>query len=135
MSACRGGHRPLTPLAAPARPQAGGGVKISGLPANLAEFNATYPPTGGRVAGYPSFSAGQASPARLLRLRPARHLYRHPEDDEWRLRNKPFDPATGACAAHIPAARGPVPTGARAWRVYDGKGGWVDAEVTAREVA
>jgi hypothetical protein len=96
---------------------------ISGLPYNCAVFNATYAPTGELAAGYPSFSAG-----------PTRHLYRHPERDRWHLRNKPFDPAKTACAAYIPAAGGPVPTGARAWRVVkDGK--WVNREVTAHEVA
>ena len=46
-----------------------------------------------------------------------------------------LDPTTDACAAAILAAGGPVPTGARAWLVADGKGGWVNAEVTACEVA
>ena len=106
--------------------QAGGGIAISGLPANLAVLNGTYAPTGGQVAGYPSFSAG-----------PTKHLYRHPELDQWHISSKPFDPATNACVANIPAAGGPVPTGARAWRVDLGSFGnpnWVQYEVTAREV-
>ena len=37
-------------------------------------------------------------------------------------------------AAYIPAAAGLVPTGVRAWTVYDGEK-WVEHEVTAREVA
>jgi hypothetical protein len=48
--------------------------------------------------------------------------------------NKPFDPASTLCAAGIPAARGPAPTDARVWSVWDG-GKFVPAEVTAREVA
>jgi hypothetical protein len=43
-----------------------------------------------------------------------------------------------ACFASIPAAGGPVPTGARAWSVDLGSFGnpdWVEHEVTAREVA
>jgi hypothetical protein len=103
--------------------QAGGGIAISGLPANLAPLNVTYSPTGDLVAGYPSFSAG-----------PIRHLFRHPVTDEWHLRTKPFDPASTACVAAIAAAGGPVPTGARAWRVAVG-GKFVEHEVTAREVA
>ena len=97
---------------------------VSGLPAKLAKYNATYAPTGGLVVGYPTFSAG-----------PTRHLYHYPEGDEWRLANKPFDPAATACVAWIPAAGGPVPTGARAWRVHTGGNVWDEAEVTAREVA
>ena len=86
-------------------------------------FNGTYAPTGALVAGYPSFAAG-----------PTRHLHRHPEFDRWNLANHPFDPADDGCAAYIPAAAGPVPTGARAWTIFGG-GKWVEAEVTAREVA
>ena len=106
--------------------QAGGGIAISGLPAHRASLNATYAPTGALVEGYPAFSAG-----------PTKHLFRHPGRDEWYLDTKPFDPAMDACAAKISAAGGPVPTGARAWKVGDGirKGGWVQREVTAREVA
>ena len=93
------------------------------MPANQAKFNATYAPTEGLVHGYPSFSAG-----------PKKHLYRHPELDDWHVMNQPFDPAVIGCLARIPAARGPVPTGARPWTVYDGAK-WVQHEVTAREVA
>ena len=101
----------------------GGGIAISGLPADLAEYNATYVPTGRLIQGFPSFFAG-----------PKRHLFRHPADDEWRLTYDPCDPAETACVAHIPAAGGPVPTGARAWMVaVDDE--WVTAELTAREVA
>jgi hypothetical protein len=105
--------------------QTGGGIAISGLPAinGLASLNATYAPTGQLVAGFPSFSAG-----------PRMHLFRHPEDDAWRLDPKPFDPETTACAAWIPAAAGHVPTGARAWMVALGGGNWGEHEVTAREV-
>ena len=102
----------------------GGGIAISGLLANqAAHLNATYAPTGELVGGYPSFSAG-----------PTRHLFRHPEDDAWRLSGKPFDPAVIACVATIPAAGGTVPTSARDWRVSDGKK-LVEHEVTVREVA
>ena len=72
---------------------------------------------------FPSFSAG-----------PQKHLFRHPDDDEWRLSVDPFDPAADGCCARIPAAGGPVPTGARAWGVSDGKK-LVEREVTVREVA
>ena len=50
------------------------------------------------------------------------------------LDSKRFDPADNTCVAGIDAAGGPVPTGARAWLVKVG-GEWVEAEVTAREVA
>jgi hypothetical protein len=103
-------------------PQLGGGIAISGLPANLAFLNATYAPTGELVAGYPSFSAG-----------PEKHLFHHPGTDHWCLSNKPFDPATDSCCAYIHAAGGPVPTGTRAWQVWTVVG-TVSAEVTAREV-
>jgi hypothetical protein len=103
--------------------QAGGGIAISGMPANLADLNATYAPTGQLVEGFPSFSAG-----------PRKHLYRPPEYDAWRLSDTPFDPAETGCVAWIPAAAGPVPTGACAWQVHDGEG-WVTGEGTAREVA
>jgi hypothetical protein len=106
-----------------ARAQAGGGIAISGLPARRASLNATYAPTGYLVEGYPSFSAG-----------PTRHLYRHPAHDQWHVTDKPFDPASSACWAAIPAACGPVPTGARAWEVAVG-GKFDQHEVTAREVA
>jgi hypothetical protein len=103
---------------------AGGGIAISGLPADVADFNATYAPTGALVDGYPTFSAG-----------PDKHLFRHPEVDQWQLSDEPFDPATDACLAKTPVAGGPVLTGARAWEVADG-GEWVvEHEVTAREVA
>ena len=104
--------------------QAAGGIAISGLPANLAHRNVTYAPTGELVDGYPAFSAG-----------PTKHLYRDPGRDAWHLRSKPFDPASAGCAAMIPAARGPVPTGPRAWTVHLGDGELVECEVTAREVA
>ena len=119
-----------------AGPQVGGGIEISGLPANLAPFNATYAPTGDLVAGYPSFSAG-----------PTRHLHRHPEHDVWFLDVEPFDPAVDVCTAMIRAAGGPVPTGTRAWTVHgtwtargpgrspSDDGNWFQHEVTARQVA
>ena len=75
------------------------------------------------VDGYPAFSAA-----------PDKHLFRHPQYDRWQLSDEPFDPATNACFAKIPAAGGPVPTGARTWMVHTG-GNYVEAEVTAREVA
>jgi hypothetical protein len=101
----------------------GGGIAISGLPANNATLNATYTPTGSTVHFYPAFSAG-----------PTKHLFRHPEFDDWHLSPKPFHPADYTCAAWISAAGGPVPTGARAWTVADDTGGSVTAAVTAREV-
>jgi hypothetical protein len=102
--------------------QAGGGIAISGLPAKIARFNGTYAPTGALIQGYPSFSAG-----------PKKHLRHHSGRDKWHLSSRPFDPASTNCVASIPAAAGPVPTGARAWRVHNGRK-WVDGEVTAREV-
>jgi hypothetical protein len=106
-------------------PQLSGGIAISGLPANLAFLNATYAPTGELVAGYPAYSAG-----------PEKHLYRHPEEEEWQINDEPFDPATDSCCVYIHAAGGPVPTGARAWQVCTPTGtvGSVSTEVTAREV-
>ena len=50
------------------------GIVISGLPANLAKYNATYAPTGALVAGYPAFAAS-----------PDKHLFRHPEFGSWIL--------------------------------------------------
>jgi hypothetical protein len=68
----------------------GGGIAISGVPQDLhhpqhlnATLNETYAPTGDLVDAYPSFSAG-----------PEKHLYRHPERDEWRLSSMPFDPTS-----------------------------------------
>jgi hypothetical protein len=81
-------------------------------------------PTGALVEGYPAFSAG-----------PDRHFYRHPGHDRWHLKSEPFDPANFACVAWVPAAAGPVPTGARAWTVHTGGNVWDEVEVTAREVA
>jgi hypothetical protein len=49
--------------------------------------------------------------------------------------NQPFDPAVTGCWAKIPAAGGPVPTGARAWGVGDVGNMFVEHEVSAREVA
>jgi hypothetical protein len=103
--------------------QAGGGIAISGLPADLADHHATYAPTGEVVAAYPAFAAG-----------PRQHLYRHPELDAWHLSIKPFDPVTNARAAWIAAAGGPVPIGARTWKVGRGGTKWGEAEVTAREL-
>jgi hypothetical protein len=89
----------------------------------MVRFNAAYARTGALVEGFPSYSAG-----------PKKHLYRHPGLDKWHLSDTPFDPAETGCRASIPAAGGPVPTGARAWEVFAG-GEWVTAEVAAREVA
>jgi hypothetical protein len=75
------------------------------------------------IEGLPAYTAG-----------PDVHLYRHPEHDHWHLMNKPFDPTVTGCSAMIPAAGGPVPTGARAWTVVADGGEWVGAEVTVREV-
>jgi hypothetical protein len=97
---------------------------ISGLPADFAEYNTTYAPAEASAGGYPGYAsvAGQ-------------HLcYAASPHDQWVLDSKRFDPADNTCVAGIPAAGGPVPTGAQAWWVHDGAK-WVDAEVTAREVA
>ena len=104
--------------------QAGGGIAISGLPADFARFNATYLRRMGQlVEGFPSYTAG-----------PTRHLFRHPGIDAWHLDNRPFDPTENGCLAWFAAAGGPVPTGARAWAVAL-RGKWARAEVTACEVA
>ena len=81
-----------------------------------------YRRTREQIDGHPCFASAAGQ-----------HLFRHPEDDKWHLSFKPFDPADPFCVASISAAGGPVPTGARAWWVYDG-GKWVEHEVTAREV-
>jgi hypothetical protein len=107
---------------AAAAAQAGGGIAISGLPANIAWFNATYAPTGELVEGYPIYTAGDK-----------RYLFRHPKDHLWYLKNGPFDPAVTDGVAFVAAPEGPVPTGARTWLVHTG-GEWVDAEATVREV-
>ena len=96
---------------------------ISGLPAKRGAFNAVYRRTREQIDGHPCFASAAGH-----------HLFRHPQTDQWNLRFGPFDPATNACAAWIAAAGGPVPTGARAWRVYDGRE-WGGGELTAREVA
>ena len=82
-----------------------------------------YRRTREEVDGHPCFASAAGQ-----------HLFRHPEDDRWCLCIKPFDPAEKTCFAWIAAAGGPVPTGARVWRVGDGVK-WFDAEATAREVA
>jgi hypothetical protein len=62
------------------RTRANNGIVISGLPANLAKYNATYAPTGALVAGYPAFAAG-----------PDKHLFHHPEFERWILQPRTFD--------------------------------------------
>ena len=85
-----------------------GGIAISGVPAINAVFNMTYAPTGELFEGHPAYSTS-----------PKRHLFRHPERDEWHLNDEPFDPATAACAAAIHAAGGHVPTGVQAWEAAE----------------
>ena len=82
--------------------QAGGGIAISGLPAELAGFNATFASTGGLVEGFPVYAAGRDT-----------QLLRDPRHDTWVLSHAPFDPAVTAGLVWIPAARGPVPAGQR----------------------
>ena len=81
------------------RTRANNGIVISGLPANLAKYNATYAPTGALVVGYPAFAAG-----------PDKHLFRHPEFGSWILQPRTFDPTTPTGVAHVPSVAGPVPT-------------------------
>ena len=78
--------------------QAGSGIVIStGLAPAL---NGNYAPTGELVEGFPAYAAG-----------PDLHLFRHSKSDKWHLDDRAFDPADTSCAAAIPAAGGPVPTG------------------------
>ena len=81
-----------------------------------------YRRTREEIDGHPCFASAAG-----------KHLFRHPETDEWQLHRKRFDPSTSDCWACIPAAGGPVPTGARAWDVADGAE-LVPTELTALEV-
>ena len=103
--------------------QAGGCIEVGGFPQDLAELNG-----GDRQEG--SSAGGRAA----YKNRKGQHLFWHPEEDEWHLSPKPFDPAEDGCTAYIAARRGgPVPSGARAWRVAVG-GEFVDRELTVCEV-
>ena len=116
--------------------QAGGSIAISGLPANLNVtaplegrarsfdfYTVTYAPTGEQIECFPAYSAGLE-----------KHLFRHPDDDEWHLTDTPFDAADHDCYAYITAGGDPVPMGKRALEVWDGDT-FVDTELTAREIA
>jgi hypothetical protein len=96
---------------------------ISGLPARQTSFNGTYAPTGQLVEGYPAYAAG-----------PDRHLFRHPQRDQWFISNQPFDPTKEIAVAYIDAASGLVPTGRRAWTAFIG-GKLIVSQLTARVVA
>jgi hypothetical protein len=117
------------------RLQTGGGIEISGMPADLDSFNATYTPTGKQVGGYPAYAV--TAPKLVVVEKPAvatHHLFRHPEREQWHLHNAPFDPAIIlGNVAMISEEGGPVPTGARTWRVCTG-GNWVSVELTVREL-
>jgi hypothetical protein len=96
---------------------------VSGLPQDQAGLNGRYRRDGS--------AGGRAA----YKSRKGKHLFWHPEEDQWRLASNPYDPAKkGSIAfANIAARGGPVPTGARAWRVVAG-GKFVDRELTVREV-
>eukprot|EP01052_Picozoa_sp_SAG31_P025021 SAG31_NODE_2167_length_6269_cov_4.097731_6_plen_358_part_00 len=104
-----------------------GGIEISGLPANLAEFNELYVLTGQVTAGgYPCFVSDGGH-----------HLFHDPEHDTWNLSPDPFDPNDPGCFAHVAATTGQIPTGTCSWKfILSGgsDGRWGEAEVTAREV-
>ena len=102
-------------------PQAGGCIEIGGLPHELAGCNGRYRREGS--------AGGRAA----YKNRKGKHLFWHPEEDEWTLSSKPFDPAEDGGVAYIAARGGPVPAGARAWTVDTG-GEWVDVELTVCEV-
>ena len=56
-----------------------GGIAVSGLPAKLAKYNATYAPTGATFGGMPSFKSVGGL-----------HLYYDEEDDcTWNLNDEP----------------------------------------------
>ena len=82
-----------------------------------------YRRTREHIDGHPCFASATG-----------RHLFRHPDLDQWHLHPDPFDPAETNCTAYISAFSGPVPTGTRAWRVVAEAGGFVVADMTAREV-
>ena len=114
----RGSDHPVPP---PRARQAGGCIEVSGLPHDQAELNGRYRREGS--------AGGRAA----YKNQKGKHLFWHPEKDEWFLDSHPFDPAEDGCTAHIAARGGPVPAGARVWSVFTG-GGWGDAELTVREV-
>jgi hypothetical protein len=101
--------------------QAGGGIAVSGLPAKLAEFNATYTPTGASSGGLPSFkSAGGL------------HLFYDEGKGEWNLNNKPD---YSAAMPWLAAAAGPVPLGAHTWQTWDNEAkAFGGIELTTREI-
>jgi hypothetical protein len=101
--------------------QAGGCIEVGGLPQGQAGFNGRYRREGS--------AGGRAA----YKSRKGKHLFWHPELDQWRLSSNPYDPAKKGSAANIAARGGPVPAGARAWTVDTG-GKWVDVELTVREV-
>ena len=66
----------------------------------------------------------------VLKNAKGRYCYRHAPRDEWlltsgsrlRILRQKFDPGSVTCAACIVAKEGPLPVGARAWKVaVDGK--------------
>ena len=101
--------------------QAGGCIEVSGLPEDLAQLNGGYRREGS--------AGGRAA----YKSRKGKHLFWHPKGDKWFLSYTPFDPAKPGGIANIAVRGGPVPAGARAWRVHTG-GKYVDRELTVREV-
>lgn len=98
-----------------------GGIAVSGLPAKLAKYNATYAPTGATFGGMPSFKSVGGL-----------HLYYDEEDDgTWNLNDEP----DGAGDAMLATGTGPVPLGARTWQAWDGEAFATTAKLTTREVA
>ena len=91
------------------------------MPEDLARLNGRYRREGS--------AGGRAA----YKNRKGRHLFWHPELDQWHIDDHAFDPAKKNCWASIGAGGGPVPAGARAWTVYTG-GKWGARELTVREV-
>ena len=61
----------------------------------------------------------------VLKNANGRYCYRYSDGDQWLLTDE-FNPSSSVCSACIAAQEGPLPVGARAWRIADGKGGWMD---------
>jgi hypothetical protein len=112
----------VPPTCRPARArQVGGCIEVGGLPQDRAQLNGRYRREGS--------AGGRAA----YKNRKGKHLFWHPELDEWHLSSNPYDPAKTGSVAYTAARGGPVPTGARAWSVFTGEED-VDVELTMREV-
>jgi hypothetical protein len=78
-----------------ARPQADGGIAISGLPADLEPYNTRYAPAEASAGGYPGYASAAGQ-----------RLCYSPSYDQWVLDSKRFDPADNTCVAAIDAKVG-----------------------------